>query len=121
MPGLFPTDFRLVDAAPERELVYRCAAVRRALWAWLDEELPLAAVKDLEAHLSICPACVIEARMRRELHRLLRRHAASVAARLPDAARGRILARVAASTSARARSSRPATGPKAPTAQPLRA
>lgn len=91
MTGLYLNRLPLAADTSGRPLAWRCAAAKRALWAYLDRELVEDDVRDLEAHLTICPSCALEYSGRLAVKRSLAR------ARTPalgTVARRRLLARI---------------------------
>jgi hypothetical protein len=95
MPGLYASTLRLEEGDATRELRWRCASVRRAIWPLLDGELCCEASADIAIHLQLCAACALEHAARLALHLSLR---GGPSRHLSDAARRRILARVAGAT-----------------------
>jgi anti-sigma factor RsiW len=90
MSGFFPTDFQLADDGPDGRR-WCCTAVRQLLWPLIDGELSAGHARSVLAHLTICPACVVEHRLRLEVRAALRHHKCRC---LSPAARRRILAKV---------------------------
>lgn len=90
--GLYSRTFRFARGTTGRELVWRCAAVRRALWAYIDSELAPDARRDVGVHLAVCAECALAYEERRALTRVLRERAPVL---LSASARARILSRVA--------------------------
>jgi anti-sigma factor RsiW len=91
MTGLYLNRLPIAADTSGRPLAWRCAAAKRALWAYLDRELVDEDVRDLEAHLTICPSCALEYSSRRALKRSLARGRTPA---LGSVARRRLLARI---------------------------
>lgn len=91
MSGLYLTHLPIAARDTQRPLAWRCASAKRALWAYLDRELLAEDARDLEAHLTICPACALEYSSRLALKKsLVRARTSSLGA----AARRRLEARI---------------------------
>ena len=73
MAGLYLNRLPIAAGTSGRTLAWRCASAKRALWAYLDRELLDDDVRDLEAHLTICPSCALEYSSRLALKRSLAR------------------------------------------------
>lgn len=71
MSGLYLHRLPLAADTSGRPLAWRCASAKRALWPYIDRELLDEDVRDLEAHLTICPACALEYSRRLTLKRAI--------------------------------------------------
>lgn len=92
MAGLYLDPPVVAPGTAGRELVWRCATVRRALWRYLDGELEAADARDVETHCTVCAACELERASRAALQRLVRRARRD---ELDEVARARVSARIA--------------------------